>query len=112
MEESHYENNNISDVQNNKDISVEIIMCNLNKDRLDYIMDDLLHHCDLFVYGYNKFKDEYWAKTKNNQSFLLKTQNNTIYVSSDSNKLELRNEFYIKINKTLQIYEKCLSSII
>ena len=92
--------------------AIEEIPCNLNKEVLDYIMDDLLHHCDLYVYGYNKTKDEYWAKTKNNVSFLLKTNNHNITVSSNSGNPILEQEFYIKLTETLDLYQNSLSAMV
>jgi hypothetical protein len=69
-------------------------------------MDKILQNCDLYVYGYNTCKDEFWAKTKNNISFIIKTNDYKIIIISNSGTIKNHHrKFYIKMKEVIEQYE-------
>lgn len=69
-----YQSNNIYPMQTQTEFSYKKykrakikILCNQSKKQIDENIQKILHtHCNLGVYGYNIFEDEYWGKKYEN----------------------------------------------
>lgn len=93
-----------------------IIECNINKKKLDNMINYLfIDFCELDIYGYHKFADEYWGKKVNNDVCILHFTFNILYNNIYSSiikiqpiigdKLELYN-LVKNINECIKLYNE------
>jgi hypothetical protein len=107
MEYQSFKQNNVLE----NEITIE---CNINKKKLDNMINYLLiDFCELDVYGYYKFSDEYWGKKIENDTCVLHVTLNILYNNIYSSiikiqpiigdKLEIYN-LVNNINEAIKLY--------
>ena len=91
---------------NTAERKVKIISCNINKKELDIILPVMLQECNVDVFGYDQYKQEYWGKIYQKQfSFLLTTENDQISVYPEMDSRTFMPNFCKQLSRCVAFYQ-------